>query len=66
MHSAVLHGKRVAVKVRHPGVAEQIELDFRLMRKVGVGWPVDCWLIDRFVVLCMEFGVGWVGRGSLA
>jgi predicted unusual protein kinase regulating ubiquinone biosynthesis (AarF/ABC1/UbiB family) len=36
VHSAVLDGKRVAVKVRHPGVAEQIELDFRLMRKVRI------------------------------
>jgi predicted unusual protein kinase regulating ubiquinone biosynthesis (AarF/ABC1/UbiB family) len=35
VHSAVLKGRRVAVKVRHPGVAEQIELDFRLMRKVS-------------------------------
>jgi predicted unusual protein kinase regulating ubiquinone biosynthesis (AarF/ABC1/UbiB family) len=34
VHAAVLGGKRVAVKVRHPGVAEQIEVDFRLMRKV--------------------------------
>lgn len=35
VHSAVLRGRRVAVKVRHPGVAEQIEIDFRLMRMVA-------------------------------
>lgn len=39
VHSAVMGGKRVAVKVRHPGVAEQIEMDFRLMRKVR--WCVE-------------------------
>ncbi len=35
VHSAVLKGRRVAVKVRHPGVAEQIEMDFRVMKKVA-------------------------------
>lgn len=35
VHAAVMKGTRVAVKVRHPGVAEQIEKDFRIMRRVA-------------------------------
>jgi len=35
VHAAVMKGRRVAVKVRHPGVAEQIEKDFRVMKKVA-------------------------------
>lgn len=35
VHAAVMKGRRVAVKVRHPGVAEQIEKDFRIMKKVA-------------------------------
>lgn len=32
IHAGVIRGRKVAVKVRHPNVAEQIELDFRIMR----------------------------------
>lgn len=35
MHKAMLRGRKVAIKVRHPGVAEQIEVDFRLMKVRG-------------------------------
>ena len=32
---AWIKNNKVAVKVRHPGVADQIDLDFRIMRAVG-------------------------------
>ena len=35
VHAAVMKGRRVAVKVRHPGVAAQIDIDFRVMKKVA-------------------------------
>lgn len=35
VYRATVQGRRVAVKVRHPGVEEQIALDFRIMRAVG-------------------------------
>jgi len=31
VHKAVLHGELVAVKIRHPNVARNIDMDFRLM-----------------------------------
>ena len=35
VYRATVKGRKVAVKVRHPGVEEQISLDFRIMRAVG-------------------------------
>jgi predicted unusual protein kinase regulating ubiquinone biosynthesis (AarF/ABC1/UbiB family) len=32
---AYLEGRKVAVKVRHPNVADQIDLDFRLMKRLA-------------------------------
>jgi hypothetical protein len=35
VYKGYVKGRKVAVKVRHPGVDEQIALDFRIMRAVG-------------------------------
>lgn len=47
MYKAQYQNQTVAVKVRHPGVAEQISIDFRLMRAVA-NWmdrqPMLKWL----------------------
>jgi predicted unusual protein kinase regulating ubiquinone biosynthesis (AarF/ABC1/UbiB family) len=32
VHKAVLQGRVVAIKVRHPGVAEKMAMDFRIMK----------------------------------
>jgi aarF domain-containing kinase len=47
IHKAVLRGKLVAVKIRHPRVAELIDMDFRLMTRAAriMDWiPGLSWL----------------------
>jgi aarF domain-containing kinase len=47
IHKAVLRGKLVAVKIRHPRVAELIDMDFRLMTRLArlMDWiPALSWL----------------------
>jgi aarF domain-containing kinase len=47
IHKAVLCGKVVAVKIRHPRVAELIDMDFRLMTRLAriMDWiPALSWL----------------------
>jgi aarF domain-containing kinase len=47
IHKAVLAGKLVAVKIRHPNVAELIDMDFRLMTRLAriMDWiPALSWL----------------------
>lgn len=47
IHKAVLAGKLVAVKIRHPNVAELIDMDFRLMTRLAriMDWiPALAWL----------------------
>ena len=35
VHFATYQGRRVAVKVRHPGVALQLSIDFRIMKQAA-------------------------------
>lgn len=47
VYKAVLNGQRVAVKVRHPGVEEQIQIDFVIMKAIAAfleGLPGMSWL----------------------